>query len=82
VAPTTRIESATGIQAMKPGSVVVSAGKKAWKIAPQNAALASPPRRTTPALGSVPGLVLTHSRHPSHAARIARPRSVKTTSGS
>jgi hypothetical protein len=29
VAPTTRIESETGIQAMKPGSVVVSAGKNA-----------------------------------------------------
>jgi hypothetical protein len=67
---------------MKPRIVVVSAGKKAWKIAPQNAALASPPRRTTPALGSVPGPVLTQSRHPSQAARIASPRSVKTTSRS
>ena len=64
VAAATTIESTTGIQAMKPGGVAVSAGKKAWKIAPQNAALASPPMRTAPALasGPLPGAV--HSRQP------------------
>jgi hypothetical protein len=78
----TTMESATGTQARKPGRVAVPAGKNAWKTAPQKAALASPPIRRAPLPSSARGPGARHSRQPRYAPRIARPRSVKATSGS
>ena len=49
---------------MKPGGVAVPAGKKAWKTAPQNAALASAPMMTTPVLVIVPRSGAVASRQP------------------